>query len=79
MVHYSLSPEVRFPVALEEIYSVVSYATNPETAAKLKIDPARVALGGDSAGGNLTAATTCKVYNKLMNTWDSLLIAVSAC
>lgn len=58
LVNYSLSPEVKFPVALHECYSVVSYATNPETAAKLNIDPTRVALGGDSAGGNMTAGVT---------------------
>ena len=61
LVNYSLSPEVRFPVALEECYTVVSHATDPELAAKLRVDPKRVALGGDSAGGNLTAAVTSKL------------------
>ncbi|CAO0793146.1 unnamed protein product [Mucor circinelloides] len=69
LVNYSLSPEVRFPVALEECYTVVSHATNPEHASKLRVDPTRVALGGDSAGGNLTAAVTilAKQRNNLKN------------
>lgn len=65
LVNYSLSPEVRFPVALEECYTVVSHATDPELAAKLRINPKRVALGGDSAGGNLTAAVTSKSWSQL--------------
>lgn len=61
LVHYSLSPEVKFPVAIEEGYSIVAYATNPETAAKLSIDPTRVAVGGDSSGSNLAIAITRNV------------------
>lgn len=61
-VDYSLSPEVKFPVALEESYSVVSYVSSSETAAKLNVDPTRVAVGGDSAGGNLATAITCKMF-----------------
>lgn len=57
-VHYSLSPEARFPVALEECYSVLSWATNPANSDTLKIDPTRVAIAGDSSGGNLAIATT---------------------
>lgn len=66
LVNYSLSPEVRFPVALEECYTVVSHATNPEHASKLRVDPTRVALGGDSAGGNLTAAVTSKLCELML-------------
>lgn len=60
MVHYSLSPEAKFPVALEECYSVVAYVSDPATAEKVFADPTRVAVGGDSAGGNLSAAVTRK-------------------
>jgi acetyl esterase len=56
-----LSPEVKFPVALNESYSVVEYLTNTKTASKLNVDPKRVVVGGDSAGGNLSAAVSCKV------------------
>lgn len=50
-VDYSLSPEVRFPVALDEVDAVL--AALPEAAGALGIDAARVAVGGDSAGANL--------------------------
>ena len=51
---YQLSPEHKFPVALEECYDAVKWIT--EQAALLRIDAARLAVGGHSAGGNLTAA-----------------------
>ncbi|KAI8971944.1 alpha/beta hydrolase fold-domain-containing protein [Mycotypha africana] len=68
-VHYSLSPEAKFPIALEECYTMVSSAVDPEVAAGWNIDPTRVAVGGDSAGGNLTAAVTllAKQRNALKN------------
>lgn len=59
-MHYSLAPENKFPTALEECYSVVAHVTSAEHAAKYNVDPTRVALGGDSAGGNLTITTLRK-------------------
>jgi acetyl esterase len=53
-VDYSLAPEAPFPVALEECYAVLRYAK--EHAAELGVDPERFAIGGHSAGGNLSAA-----------------------
>jgi acetyl esterase len=53
-VDYSLAPEAPFPKALEECYAVVKYAK--EHAGELGIDPERIAVGGHSAGGNLSAA-----------------------
>jgi acetyl esterase len=55
-VDYALSPEHRFPVALEQVIDVVRWAH--EHAADLGIDGERIALGGDSAGGNLTVAAS---------------------
>jgi acetyl esterase len=52
---YSLSPEVKYPVALEECYAVVKWLA--EGAAGKGLDPSRVAVCGDSVGGNLAAAT----------------------
>lgn len=51
-VDYALSPEVRFPVALEQVVGVVRWLG--EHGAALGIDPGRLALGGDSAGGSLS-------------------------
>lgn len=53
---YSLSPESRYPVAVEEIYAVVRWLA--EGAADEGLDTSRVAVAGDSVGGNMTIATT---------------------
>jgi acetyl esterase len=53
---YSLSPEARYPVALEECYAVARWLA--EGAAGEGLDTSRVAIAGDSCGGNLAAATT---------------------
>jgi acetyl esterase len=51
-VDYALSPEARFPVALEQVVAVVRHVH--EQATSLDINPDRLALGGDSAGANLS-------------------------
>ncbi len=50
-VDYSLSPEARFPFAVQEGAAVVRALA--AAAEDWGIDPARIVLGGDSAGGNL--------------------------
>ncbi len=54
-VDYALSPEAQFPQALEECAAVVRHLA--ANGAEWGIDPARLTLGGDSAGGNLALAT----------------------
>lgn len=52
---YALSPEARYPVAVEQVLGTVHWLH--AHAAELGLDPGRLSLGGESAGANLTLAT----------------------
>ncbi|KAA8922423.1 alpha/beta hydrolase [Thermoplasma sp.] len=58
-VEYRLAPESKFPAAVDDAYE--AYRWIRENARDLGIDESKIAIGGDSAGGNLTAAVTLKI------------------
>ncbi|MFH1805387.1 MAG: alpha/beta hydrolase [Pseudomonadota bacterium] len=55
-VDYERSPEQRYPVAIEQDYAVTQYVAN--NPAEFNIDPTRLAIAGDSVGGNMTAVVS---------------------
>lgn len=61
-VDYALSPEVKFPVAQQQIAAVVRWAR--QHSAELGIRRDRIALGGDSAGGNLAITTALRLRDE---------------
>jgi acetyl esterase len=55
-VDYARAPEARYPIAIEQAYAATRYVA--DNAADLRIDPLRLAVAGDSVGGNMAAAVT---------------------
>ncbi len=55
-VNYTPSPEAQFPVPIEEAYAATKYIA--EHGQEFNFDTSKLAVAGDSAGGNMTAAVT---------------------
>jgi acetyl esterase len=55
-VNYSPSPEAKYPVPIEEAYAATKYVA--EHGKELKLDSTRLAVAGDSVGGNMAAVVT---------------------
>jgi acetyl esterase len=61
-VAYRLAPECKFPAAVEDCRFAARWAA--EHAPELNADPARMVVGGDSAGGNLAAVTALRLRDE---------------
>ena len=53
---FSLSPEAKYPTAIEESFAVATWIA--ASGAEHALDPTRIAVAGDSVGGNMSAALT---------------------
>ena len=61
-VGYKLAPEHKFPEGLEDAYSATMWVA--QHAAEFGADPSRLAVGGDSAGGNFAAVVSVLAWDR---------------
>lgn len=76
-VDYRLAPEHPFPAALEDSWNALEWVT--ENAAWLGIDKDQIAIGGDSAGGNLAAVTALAARDGLVRVVPQFQLLIYPC
>ena len=76
-VDYRLGPEWRFPTAVHDTFDAMQWTF--DHAERLGADPARIALGGDSAGGTLATVAAIEARNRGLAPILQLLIYPGTC
>ncbi|WXG44912.1 MAG: alpha/beta hydrolase [Promethearchaeati archaeon SRVP18_Atabeyarchaeia-1] len=61
-VEYRLAPEHKYPAAVDDSYTTTKWVS--KNADRINGDPHRIAVGGDSAGGNLAAVVSLKARDE---------------
>ena len=71
-VDYRLAPEHRYPAAVDDAWTATTWLAR--SADRLGLDPARLAVGGDSAGGNLAAVVALRARDEGLHLALQLLV-----
>lgn len=58
---YRLAPKYHFPNQFEDVYNALKWFLRHDVLDKYGVDPERIGISGDSAGGNLATAVTQQV------------------
>lgn len=73
-INYSRSPEFKYPAALNQICEAIKYFS--ENGSDYKIDSNRIAVAGDSAGGNMAAAAAIELKESIKLCFMALMYPV---
>lgn len=63
VVFVNITPEAKFPIALEEAYAATKYIA--ENGNNINLDPSRIAVAGDSVGGNMATVVTMMAKERM--------------